>query len=108
VVDDEMAIATTLAAVLRKSGFTCDSATSGVEAIRKAEDYPPDLIISDIVLPGMDGFSVTASIERQFPGCRVILMTGNPALAATAKVKYPPLLKPVNVVEVLRQIDRAC
>jgi hypothetical protein len=40
----------------------------------------------------MDGFAVTASIECQFPGCRVILMTGNPALAALAKLKYPTLL----------------
>jgi len=107
VVDDETAIAATLAAVLRKNGFTCDSTASGVEAVRKAKDYPPDLIISDIVMPDMDGFTVTASIERQFPGCRVILMTGHPALAASAKVRHPTLLKPVSVDEVLRQIGHA-
>jgi DNA-binding NtrC family response regulator len=102
-----MAIAASLAAVLRKYGFTCDSATSGVEAVRKAEEDPPCLIISDIVMPGMYGFAVTASIKRRFRGCRAILMTGNPALAASAKLKYPTLLKPVSVDDVLRQIDRA-
>jgi DNA-binding NtrC family response regulator len=107
VVDDEKALAASLAAVLRRNGFSCDWATSGSEAVVKAEDHAPDLVISDIMMPDMDGFGLAACIESRFPHCRIILTTGNLVFEASAKLKYPTLLKPVPVDEVLREVNRA-
>ena len=50
--------------VLKKQGYRVMTATNGPEALRIADDLIPDLILLDIVLPGMDGFQVCQYIRR--------------------------------------------
>ncbi|HKV85491.1 MAG TPA: response regulator transcription factor [Ktedonobacterales bacterium] len=58
VVDDEASIREVLAQYLRLEGFHVLLAADGVEALRLAESRPPDLIVLDLMLPGMDGYEV--------------------------------------------------
>jgi len=58
VVDDEASIREVLTQYLELEGFTVLQAADGVEALRSAEAQPPDLVVLDLMLPGMDGLEV--------------------------------------------------
>ncbi len=64
VVDDSPTDAHVLAQMLAKNGFAVATATSGEEGIEKSKTEKPDLILMDIVMPGMNGFQATRSISR--------------------------------------------
>ncbi|MFQ5994767.1 MAG: PleD family two-component system response regulator [Acidiferrobacterales bacterium] len=64
VVDDSPTDAHVLAQMLAKNGFAVTTAMSGEEAISKAKSDKPDLILMDIVMPGMNGFQATRSISK--------------------------------------------
>jgi two-component system KDP operon response regulator KdpE len=63
VVDDEAQIRRALSTNLRARGYEIDLAATGEEALRKAGDRPPDLVILDIGLPGMDGVAVVQALR---------------------------------------------
>ena len=70
VVDDEFNILELLATSLRFAGFEVVTAGNGREAIEKAENEQPDLIVLDVMMPGMDGFEVTRRLRdagRTYP-----------------------------------------
>jgi len=77
VLDDEHVIADSLAIIFRNSGFEARSVYSGYSAIETALDFQPDVVISDIVMPGLGGVETILSIWRRSPNSRFLLMTGN-------------------------------
>src|SRR5690349_14482562 len=58
IVDDEPAGRETLAALLLSQGYQLAFASSGAEALRQADELQPDLILLDVMMPGLDGFEV--------------------------------------------------
>jgi CheY-like chemotaxis protein len=76
VVDDEVVIAETLAKILHQSGYAVVTAYDGEDAIEAALLRPPELVISDVMLPGMNGIELGIAIRRIFPDCKVILSSG--------------------------------
>lgn len=78
VVDDEVVIAETLAKILQQHGYAVFTAYDGEDAIDAALLRPPELVISDIMLPGMNGIELGITIRRIFPDCKVILSSGKP------------------------------
>ena len=64
VVEDEFSLASTISYNLKREGFDALTCARGDEAVKAAADYLPDLIILDIMLPGMDGFEVCRKIRR--------------------------------------------
>lgn len=85
VVDDERAIAITLSLILQQHGFIAMAAFSGEEAIRKAQEFRPDFLVADIVMPGLDGVETAARIRRSFPECKVLFISGNADLGEVQK-----------------------
>ncbi|WP_152351623.1 response regulator transcription factor [Brachybacterium subflavum] len=70
VVDDEPNIRDLLATSLRFAGFEVFTASTGNEAIREATEHQPDLVVLDVMLPDMDGFTVTRRLRdrgEQYP-----------------------------------------
>src|SRR5690625_157415 len=70
VVDDEPNIRDLLATSLRFAGFEVFTASTGNEAIREATENQPDLVVLDVMLPDMDGFTVTRRLRdrgEQYP-----------------------------------------
>ncbi|MBN1964712.1 MAG: response regulator transcription factor, partial [Anaerolineae bacterium] len=51
------------------------AAASGAEALRTCEKYKPDVILMDLVMPGMDGAATTRTIRERWPGTQVIALT---------------------------------
>jgi len=64
VVDDEQPIADILKFKLEKEGYSVDVANDGVEALEKVEEFKPDLILLDIMLPLMDGMEVCREVRK--------------------------------------------
>ena len=64
IVDDSATNRHALGEMLRKHGYQCSLAETGMEAIAKAKAEKPDMILMDVVMPDMDGFQATRSITR--------------------------------------------
>lgn len=69
IVEDEAEIAQLIQLYLEKEGFSCRICRDGLSAIQLFQEYQPDLIILDLMLPGLDGLEVCARI-RQKPGSK--------------------------------------
>jgi DNA-binding NtrC family response regulator len=77
VVDDERLIAESLAEILRGEGYLAIAVTDGAAAVKWAEFLRPDAIISDVAMPGLDGFEVAKQVRELAPDCRIILFSGH-------------------------------
>lgn len=76
VVDDEKNIADTVAMILIAAGYEAKSAYDGSSALSMTREQPPDLMISDVVMPGLNGIELAITIRKEFPSCRVLLFSG--------------------------------
>ena len=77
VVDDEPALADTLAIILNRSGYHATAVYSCEEALPIIQSTSPLFVISDVVMPGMNGVALALLIRNSYPGCRVMLFSGN-------------------------------
>ena len=75
VVEDDDVISEVLNGVLKKNGFTVDLASDGEEGLYLAEQYPPDAIILDIMLPGLDGFELLKCLREKKINTPILLLT---------------------------------
>ena len=75
VVDDEPSIRELLVASLHFAGFEVNTAASGSEAIEVIEKVQPDLIVLDVMLPDIDGFTVTRRIRQEGINAPVLFLT---------------------------------
>jgi DNA-binding response OmpR family regulator len=75
VVEDDPIIRRTVDYVLRRAGFTTRTSGDGVEALLMAQDEPPDLILLDLMLPGIDGFEFAERIRRTDREVAIIMVT---------------------------------
>ncbi len=82
VVDDEVAIADTLSVILRGAGFTVHTFYNGLDALEYAQQEQPHIVVSDVIMPKMDGIALAVKLREQFPQCQVLLTSGN-AYSAT-------------------------
>lgn len=81
VVDDESVIADTLAEILTRSGYKGVAQYDGDSALESALLNPPEMLITDVVLPGMTGIELAISVRRIFPECKIILFSGQASTA---------------------------
>ena len=81
VVDDEQVIADTLAKILDLNGYDASAVYTGTAAVENARSLQPDLIISDVIMPDMDGIQAAISIRGFLPDCKILLFSGQAATA---------------------------
>ena len=81
VVDDEQVIADTLAKILDLNGYEASAVYTGTAAVESARSLQPDLIISDVIMPDMDGIQAAISIRGFLPNCKILLFSGQAATA---------------------------
>lgn len=79
VVDDEPTITETLVEILNGEGFDAIAASDGKSAISSAQSFSPDVVISDVVMPGVNGVELGVQLRKLLPKCRVILFSGQTA-----------------------------
>ena len=111
IVDDERVIADTLSAILSKSGFATMAAYDGSSALTLAKNRTPDLLISDVMMPGMTGIELAITVKQTIPGCKILLFSGQAAtvdLLEKARhdgYDFTTLTKPVHPTDMLRRIS---
>jgi CheY-like chemotaxis protein len=76
VVDDEHVIAATLATILHMNGYSARFFTDPLEALAAARLDVPDLLISDVAMPGLTGIDLAIQIKAQYPECKILLFSG--------------------------------
>ena len=107
VVDDEPLIADTLTLILKQSGYTAQSAYNGKEALRAVEKFLPDVLITDVAMPGMSGTKLAAEISRMLPNCRILLHYGNASASPRLQYEFPVLPKPSHPKLILKWVEEA-
>jgi DNA-binding NtrC family response regulator len=111
VVDDEAIIATTLGTILRLKGFDALTFDHPLEALEAARELPPDLLITDVVMPLLSGIDLAMQIRELCPNCKVLLFSGQAAtinLLAEAEDRghhFDVLTKPVHPADLLKKIE---
>jgi CheY-like chemotaxis protein len=112
VVDDEAVIAASLAAILQMNGFSAKFFTCPLEALAAARSESPDLIISDVAMPGISGIDLAIQMRAQHPGCKVLLFSGQATTsdllegAGAHGYDFRLLQKPVHPSEFLIEIGQ--
>jgi DNA-binding NtrC family response regulator len=111
VIDDERNAADALGALLRDDGYEASVAYDGEAALRLLEGQEPDLVLTDLRLPGMDGLELLGRIRQMHPATMVILMTAygtvKNAVQAMKLGAEDYLNKPVDVEELELVVGRA-
>jgi CheY-like chemotaxis protein len=76
VVDDDEMVCTILGDLFRREGYTTTLAHNGKEALERIEELAPDMVISDIQMPVMDGFELFGILDSRYPAIKHVMMTG--------------------------------
>ena len=109
VVDDEPMVTDTVAAVLGISGLAVVKAYNGSEALEVALRRVPDLLLSDVMMPGMNGVELAIAVATELPGCKVLLFSGHATLKDLAEAHasgfdFPLMTKPIHPEEMLKRV----
>lgn len=112
VVDDERAIADALARILRDHGHESRAEYSGDAAMYSTEEFQPQVLIADIVMPGVSGVELAEWFTETHPQCRVLLTSANLLHFDPSYLEFPNaervafLPKPVRISELLEFVEK--
>jgi two-component system response regulator MprA len=107
-VDDDRHITDMLRRALAYEGYSIDVAPRGNEALQKALEHPPDLVILDLMLPGLDGLEVTRRLRTGGNQVPILMLTAKDAIADrvagldTGADDY--LVKPIELEELMARV----
>jgi len=114
VVDDERLLADTTASILRRAGFNAKTAYDGFSALEMTASFGPDLLLTDIMMPAMNGVELAIAITRIYPGTKILLFSGQAGItdiledSKSRGYEFPLLAKPVHpskLIEGLRHLQ---
>lgn len=106
VVDDSAELRRFMVLVLERAGIHADSAPDGESAVTHARESPPDVVVTDFRLPGIDGLE-TCRLLREAHGARTVLVSGapiSPAAAALVDAVLEKPFRPASLVERVREL----
>ena len=107
--EDEEAMRTYLARALEKAGYAVDSVDCGTAALPLLEAGEYDLLLSDIVMPEMDGIELAQRCNEMSPDTKVMFITGFAAVSLKANADQPQakvLSKPFHLRDLVLEVDR--
>ena len=111
VVDDDPAVRQALEINLGKAGFEVRLARAGEEALDLLREAPADVVLTDLMMPGMTGLEVLETVRHKWPDTQVVLMTGHGtverAVEAMRMGAHDFIIKPVSRAELVAILQRA-
>jgi CheY-like chemotaxis protein len=111
VVDDDPRITALLRDYLAGAGYQVDLAQHGGDALTLIQHDPPDVVLLDIEMPGMNGFDVLQRLRAGYPSVPVIIVTANSDIAVTgqalAKGAFNCITKPFELSRIAEAVQAA-
>ena len=111
IVDDEPIIREILVRKLTESGYRPTPSENAFEALNKMRERPFSLVLSDIMMPGMDGIELLKQLKSIYPDTAVVMITAvsnvSIAIEALREGAYDYLIKPFNLEEVVLSVRNA-
>jgi CheY-like chemotaxis protein len=112
VVDDERLIADTMTEILNFSGFNAVCAYDGQAALKMAIEAPPDFVVTDVVMPFMNGVELAISIRKALPATRILLLSGQAGITEILEdgkaqgYSFELLAKPIHPEKLISQLKK--
>jgi DNA-binding response OmpR family regulator len=112
VVDDERIIADTMSLIFSHNGFAVLTAYDGTSGLEIAALIPPELLITDVMMPGMTGIELAIAIREKVPDCEVLIFSGQASMmdmlaaARNAGHDFTALSKPVHPTVMLAEASK--
>jgi DNA-binding NtrC family response regulator len=111
VVDDDQSVATAFERFLDAEGHACRLASGAAEAMRMIEQQPPNVVIMDIRMPGVDGLQALQQFRSRFPGIYIVMMTAygtsQTSIDAIRSGAFDYLTKPLDLDQLREVIGKA-
>ena len=112
IIDDDNSIRWVLEKALSKSGMETSSFDNAEDALARLRKEVPDVIVSDIRMPGMDGLELLGQVHLRNPDLPVIIMTAHSDLDSAVSAyhggAFEYLPKPFDIAEAIDKVERAC
>jgi two-component system cell cycle response regulator CpdR len=107
--EDDDSMRDFLAKALRRAGHDVVPVGDGLDALSQLGKTPFDLLLADVVMPGLDGIELARRAAKQQPGIKVMFITGFAAVALRAREQSPRetriLSKPFHLRDLVDQVD---
>lgn len=110
-VDDDLLVSETLSAILRRAGYVITTAVNGNAGLKELQSQEFDLVITDIMMPRMDGIETILAIRRHNPSQKIIAISGGSLEVDLDYLKYAEklgadgiLYKPINTEQLLTMV----
>src|SRR3954466_14538121 len=115
IVDDEANARAALSEILREEGYTTEPAADGFKALGKLEEFLPDVVLTDLKMPGLDGIGLMEKAQATQSDATFVVMTAfgsiSTAVDGGKRAPYNSLTKPLDfsvlVVVVERAVERS-
>lgn len=111
VVDDEPIIVLTVVAILNREGFHATGFACSEAALQAAESGCPDLLITDVAMPSMNGIDLAIQFKALYPDCKIVLFSGHMATGELLEIAsrqghdFTILPKPVHPKDLLAALS---
>lgn len=110
VVDDQRLIADTLAEILNNAGFDAVAAYDGWEALEKATRFRPDWMITDVLMPRMNGVELAIAMKKNHPATTILLFSGQAGISELLQeghrqgYQFELIPKPVHPLKLIERL----
>jgi DNA-binding NtrC family response regulator len=111
IVDDEHDFRETLLKRLQRRQFSIQGAENGLRALELLEQHPFDVVVLDVMMPGMDGIETLREIKKNKPLVEVIMLTGHASLESGLEGMkvgaFDYIMKPTSIDDLVKKINQA-
>jgi CheY-like chemotaxis protein len=110
VVDDERRIADTLSEILEMSGFHVSTAYDGWDALEAAARFHPDYLLSDVLMPRMNGVDLAIAMRKMYPDTKILLFSGQAGISEILLAghrqgfEFELIAKPIHPLKLIERL----
>jgi DNA-binding NtrC family response regulator len=107
IIDDEVQFVKNVSSYLSMHGYTCFTASSGEEGLKQIEKEDPDLVLLDILMPNMDGYSMYKEMLRRKKDINCVIISGKERLQGLFELENVKkfLTKPIDMDQLKKTVD---
>jgi len=112
VVDDQKLVADTVGEILEAAGFDVVTAYSGHTALEEANGFRPDVLLSDVLMPRMNGVELAIAIQKMHPAARILLFSGQAGIseimleAQKQGHEFELIAKPIHPAKLIEHLKK--